>query len=60
MAATLLGEKILSENGAQNAVNSFYRHLPLKDMICDVSIGMGEFKLAQVKKFKFESYFILN
>ena len=47
--AACLALKILKENGAQNAVDAFYRHLPLTDMICDISVGMGQIKLAQVR-----------
>jgi hypothetical protein len=46
--ANILARKIRSENGVQNAVDAFYRHLPLKNMLCDISVGMGEAKLAQV------------
>jgi hypothetical protein len=47
--ANILARKIRSENGVQNAVDAFYRHLPLKNMLCDISVGMGEAKLAQVR-----------
>ena len=46
--ARILATKIQEENGTQNAVDAFYRHLPLKNMLCDVSICIGEATLAQV------------
>jgi hypothetical protein len=46
--AVVLASKIKVENGVQNAADAFYRHLPLKDMLCDISTFMGESKLAQV------------
>ena len=50
--------KIGNENGTQNAVDAFYRHLPLKNMLCDVSICIGEAKLAQVWDEKLFIYLI--
>ena len=35
-AAGLLRNKILQEHGAQDAVDSFHRHLPVQDMRCDI------------------------
>lgn len=33
-----LGEKMMSENGAEEGVKSFHRNLPLPDMLCEVSV----------------------
>ncbi|KAJ7582522.1 glycosyltransferase family 1 protein [Mycena floridula] len=35
-AAKRMGEQIASENGVEKGVESFYRHLPLKNMRCDI------------------------
>lgn len=37
-----------AENGVEGAIEAFYKHLPLSDMLCDVSIFLGESRLAQV------------
>jgi len=36
--AKLLGDEMNAENGVSNAIKSFYKNLPLRDMICEVSI----------------------
>lgn len=33
-----LGEKMCAEDGVKHGVESFYRHLPLANMICEVSV----------------------
>jgi hypothetical protein len=38
------------EDGVEGAVDAFYRNLPVENMICDVSIFLGESRLAQVIK----------
>lgn len=36
------------EDGVENAVKAFYKHLPTEALLCDVSIFCGESRLAQV------------
>eukprot|EP01034_Spumella_vulgaris_P023338 gene23338-29550_t len=36
------------EDGVEGAVEAFYRHLPIENMICDVSMFSGESRLAQI------------
>lgn len=43
------GKLLEQEDGATKAVETFYRHLPVDAMLCDVSIFNGQAKLAQVK-----------
>eukprot|EP00595_Chromulina_sp_UTEXLB2642_P003086 CAMPEP_0196763528 /NCGR_PEP_ID=MMETSP1095-20130614/4257_1 /TAXON_ID=96789 ORGANISM="Chromulina nebulosa, Strain UTEXLB2642" /NCGR_SAMPLE_ID=MMETSP1095 /ASSEMBLY_ACC=CAM_ASM_000446 /LENGTH=1269 /DNA_ID=CAMNT_0042116921 /DNA_START=178 /DNA_END=3987 /DNA_ORIENTATION=- len=40
--------ELKSENGVDRSIESFYRHLPLDSMLCDVSIYIGESRLAHV------------
>jgi len=47
-AVAIVGEKMRAENGVEGAIHAFYKHLPLSDMLCDVSILLGESRLAQV------------
>jgi len=37
------------EDGLSNAVEAFYRNLPISNMICEVSIFLGEIRLATIK-----------
>jgi hypothetical protein len=46
--AQLLSEKLEAEDGVGNALSSFYRHLHIENMICDISIFFGEAQLAHV------------
>jgi hypothetical protein len=39
-AAEKVGESMARENGVDNAVRAFYQHLPLENMVCDVSLMM--------------------
>lgn len=61
--AAEISKKLGSEDGVENAVASFYRHLPIQNMICDVSILLGQSRLAQVmyrnNEFFFRIYRIL-
>eukprot|EP01041_Mallomonas_annulata_P007758 gene7758-15875_t len=43
-----LASKLMREDGVSKAVDVFYRHLPLPAMLCDVSLFMGESRLAAV------------
>eukprot|EP00602_Paraphysomonas_sp_CaronLab_P008597 CAMPEP_0185034326 /NCGR_PEP_ID=MMETSP1103-20130426/24086_1 /TAXON_ID=36769 /ORGANISM="Paraphysomonas bandaiensis, Strain Caron Lab Isolate" /LENGTH=1441 /DNA_ID=CAMNT_0027570941 /DNA_START=187 /DNA_END=4512 /DNA_ORIENTATION=+ len=47
-AAVELSDKLESEDGVGNALSCFYRHLHVENMICDVSIFLGESQLAHV------------
>jgi len=40
--------KLAEEDGAKNAVKVFYNCLPLHDQLCQISIFLGEARLAQV------------
>jgi hypothetical protein len=40
--AAALGAKMNAEDGVARGVESFYKHLPLADMICEVSIFSGK------------------
>jgi len=40
--AQLVAEKMKHENGVREAAASFKKHLPLRDMICDVSVFLEE------------------
>eukprot|EP01038_Epipyxis_sp_PR26KG_P011029 gene11029-14810_t len=46
--AVAIAENMNNENGIEEALNSFYKHLPVENMICDVSIFNGVSKVAQV------------
>ena len=48
VAATLAGKKLVAEesDGVAKAVESFYRNLPTGNMICEVSIFLGEIRRA--------------
>lgn len=46
--AQILSEKLEFEDGVGNALSSFYRHLHIENMICDISIFFGESQLAHV------------
>lgn len=37
-ACSTIQEVLLKEDGVQGAVDAFYRHLPLQNMLCDVSL----------------------
>lgn len=43
-----IAEVLNQEDGVSLAVKAFYKHLPLDCMLCDVSIFLGEARLAQV------------
>lgn len=47
-AAQKVGVAMSNENGVENAVQAFYKRLPLEDMLCEVSLMEGKSKLAQV------------
>jgi hypothetical protein len=47
-AAADISAVLLKEDGVSGAAEAFYRRLPLQSMLCDVSIYMGEARLAQV------------
>ena len=47
-SAIALSAKINSEDGVETAIKSFYNHMHVENMICDVSIFMGESQLAHV------------
>lgn len=47
-AAAEISKVLAAEDGVEGAVDAFYRHLPIENMICDVSMFNGESKLAQV------------
>lgn len=46
--ALALSLKINSEDGVSSAARSFYSHLHVENMICDISIFLGESQLAHV------------
>ena len=37
----VMSKTLKAEDGAQEAVHAFYRHLPLEAMLCDVSLFQG-------------------
>lgn len=39
---------LLFEDGVEGACQALYKHLPLENMLCEVSIFMGQYKLAKV------------
>lgn len=41
-----MSSHMATEDGVEAAVNTFYRHLPLENMLCDVSLFHGEYTLA--------------
>lgn len=43
-----MSERFESEDGVDNALSAFYRHLHIENMICDISIFLGESQLAHV------------
>lgn len=45
--ALKMSAHMASEDGVEAAVSAFYRHLPLENMLCDVSLFHGEYTLAQ-------------
>jgi UDP:flavonoid glycosyltransferase YjiC (YdhE family) len=45
-AARNLALDLKKENGVENAVRAFYKHLPLQSMLCDVSLFLGSSILA--------------
>lgn len=47
-SAAALAESMHQEDGVEGACAAFYKHLPVENMICDVSIFRGEYRLAQV------------
>jgi hypothetical protein len=46
--AATLAESMCREDGVEGACAAFYKHLPLENMLCDVSLFRGEYRLAQV------------
>ena len=44
------------ENGVAGAMRAFYKHLPMSNMLCDVSIFAGLSRLAQVRLYYGLSY----
>jgi hypothetical protein len=46
--ALKMSQKFTSEDGVEGALNSFYKHLKIENMLCDISIFFGESRLAQV------------
>lgn len=49
--AQSLAEQMAHEDGVEGACQAFYKHLPVENMICDVSLFRGEYRLAQVSVF---------
>lgn len=47
-SAQEIGLQMSKEDGLENAVDAFYRNLPTSSMICEVSLFLGEIKLAEV------------
>jgi hypothetical protein len=47
-AASMMASAMMKEDGIEGAVCAFYKHLPLENMLCDVSLFKGEYRLAQV------------
>lgn len=45
---SLLSKKMNSEEGVKDGINSFINHLPLADMVCEISLFMGKSDLAKV------------
>jgi len=39
---------LLFEDGVEGACRALYKHLPLENMLCEVSIFMGQYRLAKV------------
>ena len=39
---------LLFEDGVEGACQALYRHLPLESMLCEVSVFMGQYRLAKV------------
>jgi hypothetical protein len=46
--AEAIKECMLKEDGVDGALQAFYKHLPVENMLCDVSLFRGEYRLAQV------------
>ena len=57
--AKVMGVLFEQEDGAEGAVQAFYKHLPLENMICDISIFSNEAKLATVRNWEESSLFII-
>jgi len=47
-AAEMLAQRLAREDGAKEGLRAFYRHLPVEDMVCDVSLFMGKPLLARI------------
>jgi hypothetical protein len=47
-AASSMASAMTKEDGIEGAVCAFYKHLPLENMLCDISLFKGEYRLAQV------------
>jgi hypothetical protein len=45
---SVLRDKLSEEDGARGVVDAFYRHLPLDDQLCQISILLGVSRLAEV------------
>lgn len=50
--AAALADSMRQEDGVEGACAAFYKHLPVENMVCDVSLYRGEYRLAQVNKFR--------
>jgi hypothetical protein len=46
--AEAIKECMMKEDGVDGALQAFYKHLPVENMVCDVSLFRGEYRLAQV------------
>lgn len=46
-AAERMAERLGRENGAKEGLKAFYRHLPVEDMVCDVSLFTDTPRLAR-------------
>ena len=53
--AKIMGERMKQEDGASKAVEAFYRHLPLENMLCDISILRGNYFQQKEMSFKDDS-----
>lgn len=48
LAAQRLALRMNAEDGVTSSLDAFYSHLHLETMVCDVSLFLGESRLAQV------------
>ena len=47
--AQRVSQRLAAEDGPANAVAAFYRMLPLRNMVCEISILLGQYRLATVE-----------